>query len=387
MSKKCILCKKNHGEIYQRFDRFFETDTIDIKKMQEFVKFIEFELNEENWNEVNCLIDNMHDSMKLKNNLKYNEIQFLNILFKIKILCIKNPTLGSFIELKESLSNNFMKLNSDMGSGIKKNTVIDYQNEFNILLDCLNKIKKLEIKDKASEELKEYIILITPLKNYIIFRMISFFEQRIYDILVDTINDLPANILYDIKGSTMTLSTQSVIDSQDSSIGHLAVLDLKNNPKDIDEIIYQILKNKTKTQKFINLKLHSSFFDYFGNIIRINNPELSKYFSEKSEGKWWRFIRNLNESRNQMTHELTNPKYTTSELENEIRLMYILLISFPKVLQFVLDYFPKIKNADEFIELYKILKKFLDNEECEILPYDECLKEIISTFIYQKSNN
>jgi len=390
MSKKCIFCDKTHGEIYQRFTKFFETENIDENQTREFIRYIEFELNEKNWNEVNCLVNNMCKGIKSKNNHSWNELQFYNTLLEIKKLCMTNPTLVSFIELKESLSNNFIKLNTVMGSSIKKNTDIDYKNEFSILLESLKKIKEFEMGITASKELEEYIStcekLIIPLKNYIIFRMISFFEQRIYDILVNTINKLPPTILFDIKGSTMTLSTRAVVDSQDASIGHLAVLGLDNGPKNIDDIIHKILQSKSKTQKTIKLKNYSSFFDYFGNIIRIKNSELSKYFSDTSEGKWWKFIKNLNTSRNQMTHELTNPKYTTIALENEMRLMYILLQSFPNILKFVLDYFPKIENTDEFIEVYKITKKFLDEEECEMETYQGCIEEIKSSFIDQRRN-
>ena len=277
-----------------------------------------------------------------------------------------------------------------MGSGIKKNSDIDYQEEFSILLESLKKIKEFERGTNASTELKEYISscekLIMPLKNYIIFRMISFFEQRIYDILVTTVNELPANILFDIKGSTMTLSTEAVIDSQDASIGHLAVLGLNNSPKNIDDIIHKILQNKTKHQRSIKLKNYTSFFDYFGSIIRIKNSELSRHFSQTSEGKWSQFIRNLNKSRNQMTHELTNPKYTTVELENEMRLMYILLQSFPNILKFVLDYFPEIESTDQLIKVHKITKEFLDEEECEMETYQGCIEEITASFVDQRRN-
>ena len=385
MTKKCIFCDKAHGEIYQRFTKFFETENIDENQTREFIRYIEFELNEKNWNEVDCLINNMCKRIKSKNNSSWNELQFYNTLLKIKTICITNPTDTSFTVLKESLSNDFTKINTHMGSGIKKNSDIDYQEEFSILLESLKKIKEFERGTNASTELKEYISscekLIIPLKNYIIFRMISFFEQRIYDILVTTINELPPNILFDIKGSTMTLSTEAVIDSQDASIGHLAVLGLNNSPKNIDDIIHKILQNKTKSEKTIKLKNYASFFDYFGSIIRIKNSELSKHFSQTSEGKWSQFIRNLNKSRNQMTHELTNPKYTTIELENEIRLMYILLQSFPNILKFVLDYFPKIESTDQLIEVHKITKEFLDEEECEMETYQGCIEEIAASFI------
>jgi hypothetical protein len=390
MSKKCIFCDKTHGEIYQRFTKFFETENIDENQTREFIRYIEFELNEKNWNEVNCLVNNMCKGIKSKNNHSWNELQFYNTLLEIKKLCMTNPTLVSFIELKESLSNNFIKLNTVMGSSIKKNTDIDYKNEFSILLESLKKIKEFEMGITASKELEEYIStcekLIIPLKNYIIFRMISFFEQKIYDILVNTINKLPPTILFDIKGSTMTLSTRAVVDSQDASIGHLAVLGLDNGPKNIDDIIHKILQSKSKTQKTIKLKNYSSFFDYFGNIIRIKNSELSKYFSDTSEGKWWKFIKNLNTTRNQMTHELTNPKYTTIELENEMRLMYILLQSFPNILKFVLDYFPERESTDQLIKVHKITKEFLDEEECEMETYQGCIEEITASFIDQRRN-
>ena len=77
-----------------------------------------------------------------------------------------------------------------------------------------------------------------------------------------------------------------------------------------------------------------------------------------------------------MTHELTNPKYNTIELENEMRLMYILLQSFPNILEFVLNYFSEIKNKDEVVGLHKVTKEFLDEDMCEILPYKECIEEI-----------
>ena len=394
MCKKCVLCDKIHGEIYQRFERFFETKNIDEKQISEFIRFIEFELNQENWNEVSCLIDSMYNSMKLKNNLTFGEIKFQNILVEIKRICIANPTSDSFTELRESLSNDFIKLNTDLGAGIKKNTDVDYQNEFSILLESLKKIKEFETGTNASTELEEYILtcetLIVPLKNYIIFRMISFFEQRIYDDLVTTINELPPDILFDIKGTTMTLRTNDVIDSKDASIGHLAVLGLNNDAYSIDDIIYKILQHKTKNPNSIKLKPYffpyPSFFYYFGNIIKINNPELLKHFSEKSHGKWSHFIKNLNKSRNQMTHELTNPKYTTVELEHEMHLMYILLQSFPNVLKLLLNYFSKTKNMGELAEIHKFTKKFLNEEECEMETFEGCIEKIKSSFIDQRRN-
>ncbi len=120
MSKKCIFCDKTHGEIYQRFTKFFETEKIDENQTREFIRYIEFELNEKNWNEVNCLVNSMCKGIKSKNNHSWNELQFYNTLLEIKKLCMTNPTLVSFIELKESLSNNFIKLNTVMGSSIKK---------------------------------------------------------------------------------------------------------------------------------------------------------------------------------------------------------------------------------------------------------------------------
>jgi|LWDU01.1.fsa_nt_gi hypothetical protein len=394
MCKKCVLCDKIHGEIYQRFERFFETENIDEKQIREFIRFIEFELNQENWNEVSCLIDSMHNSIKLKNNLSFGEIKFQNILVEIKRICIANPTSNSITELRESLSNDFIKLNTDLGAGIKKNANIDYKNEFSVLLASLEKIKEFEKKYETATELEEYILtcetLIVPLKNYIIFRMISFFEQRIYDILVTTINELPPDILFDIQGSTMTLRTNDVIDSKDASIGHLAVLGLNNDANNIDHIIYKILQNKIKNQRLIKLKPYSfpypSFFYYFGNIIKINNSELLKHFSEKSHGKWSHFIKNLNKSRNQMTHELTNPKYSTVELEHEMRLMYILLQSFPNVLKFMLNYFSKTKNMGELAEIHKFTKEFLNEAECEMETFEGCIEKIKSSFIVQRRN-
>jgi len=166
----------------------------------------------------------------------------------------------------------------------------------------------------------------------------------------------------------------------------LAVLGLNNSPKNIDDIIHKILQNKTKSEKTIKLKNYASFFDYFGSIIRIKNSELSKHFSQTSEGKWSQFIRNLNKSRNQMTHELTNPKYTTVELENEMRLMYILLQSFPNILKFVLDYFPERESTDQLIKVHKITKEFLDEEECEMETYQGCIEEITASFVDQRRN-
>ena len=62
MCKKCILCDTVHGEIYQRFDRFFQAEKINEKQIREFVRFVEFELYQENWKEVYCLIFNMDSS-------------------------------------------------------------------------------------------------------------------------------------------------------------------------------------------------------------------------------------------------------------------------------------------------------------------------------------
>ena len=143
---------------------------------------------------------------------------------------------------------------------------------------------------------------------------------------------------------------------------------------------------KLKNYKIVIEKNYSNFFDYFGNIIRIKNSELSKYFSETNDGKWSQFIKNLNKSRNQMTHELTNPKYSTVELENEMRLMYILLQSFPNVLKFVLNYFSKTKNMDELVEIHKFTKEFLNEAECEMETYEGCIEEIKASFIDQRRN-
>lgn len=371
MCNKCILCNTIHGEIYQRFDRFFQTKNIDEILIREFIRFVEFELNQENWNEVYCLISNMDDSMASKNNLTINEIIFHKIIHKIKLQLVQNPKLGFFEELKESLINDFSKLNKYMpfhGNKVKRIKNYDPNKEFTYLI-------------KVLEHIKDTPDLETPLKNYVVFRVMGFFEVTMHVTLANEINKLSPDILYQIKGSSIELRTEDALDFDDITIGNLAILGLDNSTRNIDDLIGKILK-------FLNKNISngratsgsSSFFNYFKSTVSIDNEKLNEYFLKKYSGNWWKFIKNLNQERNKMTHQLGNVSYSKDDLDRILNLMFIFLYYVPHLLQFVIQYCSENYDKKKHQEFHAEISDLFKNHECSLPSYDLCIDHFQQVF-------
>lgn len=55
----CIFCRKRHQDIFNRFDKFLRIEKISHSVLTEFLRYVEFEINENNWNELFCLLSVM----------------------------------------------------------------------------------------------------------------------------------------------------------------------------------------------------------------------------------------------------------------------------------------------------------------------------------------
>lgn len=364
MKENCIFCNNYHDEIYQRFERFFNK-VLDDDNLVEFIRFTEFELQEKNWNELFCLLDTMWYNIYSDNNYHDN--------YKLKILIgllreqmISNPEMSSLKKIKETIKTN-NSLKRIMNTRIKSNKNADFQQEYDHLLNL-------------GEEITKKPELGTPLKNYIILRLMSIFEQRIHETLVNVINAMPRRILQSIKGHSISLDTDYLTNFEEINIGKIAVQGLDNNTYRIDDLIVKILQFKEHLIERNNYP-KSSFFDYFGKVVTIKDPMLKDYFSKSHNNKWDTFIKNVNVQRNQCTHELTDVSCDEKELKHILQLMFIFLNTMPHLLHCIIDYYDGKVNLIDVKKSHEEMMKNMDSHKyASIKSYKESIEQLKVVF-------
>tara|TARA_B110000467_G_scaffold163250_1_gene188728 strand:+ start:1070 stop:2062 length:993 start_codon:yes stop_codon:yes gene_type:complete len=153
------------------------------------------------------------------------------------------------------------------------------------------------------------------LKNYLLYRMISFFEFKVVDSIRGAIDvDNKGGITYGKK----LLENDTQIQKK---INDFTVLILQ-------QIIYE-KKNNFK------LNPHVDFMIFLNRIIEIEDLDLEEYFQNNYQGDWLTFFNEIKKNRNKLTHDFQDTQYSTKELELIKKLVLIFCYSYPIILNIV----------------------------------------------------
>ena len=318
MNETCVFCKKNHLPLNSKFEEFVTKDSLEFENIIEFMKIIENELKQNHWNEVYCTITVVSNSCKIPQNTM--EILFLLTLRNITNCILRQPELNEIKKFMKNLIIRVEKISSEQNLK-QKNT--DNADNFDEEMERLNIVIQ-ELKNKSNIE--------PSLKNYVLYRLMTFLEYKTYDTIRRAIDGKNQNkITYgkEILGLGMGLFRK------------------------VDGIISLILQQKIFDNDIDNYKFNSeaSFFEFCNNVIEITSPDLKIFFKENYDNDWYTLINTLNNKRNDMAHEMSNVNYDLEKLENIMQLMKIFLYGFPHILVILITIITK-REKNETISSY-----------------------------------
>ena len=346
MNETCVFCKKNHLPIHPIFDEIIANDNLESEKIIYFMKIIEDELKQNHWNEAFCMISAAINVNKVPKNTI--ETVFLIALRNIHN-CLRNePELNKIQKIIKNLISQLTK--NAMGKITRvKNT--KNSNDFDL------EIKRL---DEIFVKLKDGTNIEPSLKNYIVYRLMSFFEFKSYDTIKKAIDS--TNSYYDCKEVDQVSQTH---------YGEVIIGDASGILEDLDQLVILILENTISRQVDSTIKLnnkidsknqpHAKYLKFLNHVIEITSPDLKKYFDENYQGDWFWLIKKLKNERNDIVHNLSDVKYNVKELEFIRDLMKIFFILFPQILVFLTRIIPKMRRDKEM--------------ETEIIEYNQALEK------------
>lgn len=243
----------------------------------------------------------------------------------------------------------------------------DWNQEYLKLIETIE-----SLRSKSDEVPKQ------QLKNYFLLRLISFYERFIHAKLINAIDDLPKESIYQIIGKSVTINSTDLINLENLTIGKLAVLNLDNGPKNLGDMIIKILKAKYDRHNFSQINEKFLFFNFLDQIIKFDNTELKRMYTR--DGNWYKIIQKLNRERNSLTHELKN----TEMPSEEIYVLFNLYQRFFQLFTFALELLLSIKDEkiqdSEKIKIYESLR----DDSYELKPFDE-IKKILERDLFLKN--
>jgi cold shock CspA family protein len=314
--EKCIFCKKYHRYVLYKFKKYVQTDTLDPSKMIGFVRLVEDELLKCRWNEMYCIVSIMIDIYRIPKTV--TDIDFFEALRELRTSIIKEPKIIKIQKCSKNLTSKLSKTMQEhnLGRTWSKNSenLKILNDEIDKLEDILDEIDKLEDVTEGSNEKTD---IQTSLKNYVLFRLMSFFEYKISVSIkeaMDGDNDDPNTYGKEIIGEGKGLVYQ------------------------LDRWVRIILSDFIhRNNKKFKIKPNASFMTFFNQVIEIKSPDLKNYFQTYCNGSWTDLIKKLGDTRNDMTHDLGNATFSIVELRHVQNLMQIFCYSFERTLDSLME--------------------------------------------------
>ena len=241
------------------------------------------------------------------------DIHFFKALRELRTNIIKEPKIIKIQKYSKNLTSKLSKTMQEYNlvqkwSKNSENLKI-LNNEIDKLEDVLDEIDKLEDVTEGSNEKTD---IQTSLKNYVLFRLMSFFEYKISVSIkeaMDGDNDDPNTYGKEIIGEGKGLVYQ------------------------LDRWVRIILSDFIhRNNKKFKINPNASFMKFFNQVIEIKSPDLKNYFQTYYDGNWYELITKLGDTRNKMTHELGNATFSIVELRHVQNLMQIFCYSFERIL-------------------------------------------------------
>jgi len=219
---------------------------------------------------------------------------------------------------------------------------------------------EMERLHRVIEKIGDDSTMDSSLKNYLVYRLVGIYEIKVYETLKRQIDE----------GNPYKTTYGAAI--LESGTTHT---------KYIEENIATMLKHKSWEKNNYEIKCQPHFFDVFNAVFVISSP-LKENFEKLFKNNFTYFLKNLVESRNNMTHNMTDVKYTKDQLNSILQLMRIFIYAFPRVYKFVesviLDKSRKLEQ--DYVQTNDELTKPESKLYSSLIPLDEMVDVINKTF-------
>ena len=345
MKEECIFCKKNHLKLNSSFEEFIFKSKLEYGEIMFFMGLLEKELTANHWNEVFCMITTVSNMNKIPQNTL--ETIFLITMRNIQNCIIYEPKMTTIQKYIKNLTTQIEKMLCEQNLRVK-NT--ENANSFDEEIDRFNKIF-VTLKEKSPID--------SSLKNYIVYRLMTFFEYKSYDVIEQAIDGTNDN---------------------KTTYGKLVLGNGQGILKDLNQLVILILQNVISSQKDSTVKLNvetdgkdipkAKFFQLLNEVIEITSPDLKKYFDDNYNGDWYALIDQLKTRRNSMVHEMSDAEYDVAELESITDLMKIFFYAFPHILLFMMNIIPNMRRDEEIEIDIGTLDKTLNTIKAKIVSID-----------------
>ncbi len=347
MNETCVFCKKNHLPMNSIFEEIITNDNLESEKIIYFMKIIENEIVQNHWNEVFCMITAVSNSFKIPQNT--TETIFLTALRDIHNCIRCEPELNKIQKILKNLTSQIKKISREQNLREKN---INNANEFN---------EEIERFGKIFARLKEQSDIESSLKNYVLYRLMTFFEFKSYDVIKKAI---------DSTNNNQTNYGKSVL-GDGTGILH-----------DLNKLIILVLENTISKNKDSTVKLNPDvkFFEFLNQVIEITSPDLKKYFDENYNGDWFTLIDELRKKRNDMAHSMSDADFEVKELEWITDLMKIFFFSFPQILLFMIQIIPNMQRDEQVQTMIEQCNQTLNTIDARIISVDNFYETLQKRF-------
>ena len=313
MKDECIFCKKNHFKLDSSFQEFILKNNLDAKEIISFMELLKKELAAHHWNEVFCMINTVSGfNRRPKNTL---QVIFLITVKNIQNCMTSNPKMTTIQKHIKNLSIE-MK-NMDKEQKLKQYRKKAKPNDYDTEMERLDKIFEILDKKNQVQNCEKGLDIDVQLKNYVIYRLVSFFDYKAADTITSAID-----------GSNQNSWTY----------GQAMLKDEQAIQKKINNFVILILQERSfKSQNNdFSLNFEAEVMKFLHEVIQIINPDLKNYFEEEHESDWITFLTNIKQNRNILTHGFRDVTYSLTELKSIMNLMKIFCFAFPLVLKILI---------------------------------------------------
>lgn len=349
MNETCVFCKKNHLPIHPIFDEIIANDNLESEKIIYFMKIIENELKQNHWNEVFCMITGVRNSFKIPQNTI--DIQFFLTLTNIANCMLQNPELNKIKKFMKNLTSHLEKISSEQSL---KQKPTDNTENFTIEMSRF---------DTIIEELKNGSSIESSLKNYVVYRLMTFFEYKTFDTFRIAIDEKDYPSEYSTYGKTIIGKGEGLLERMDSIIALV-----------LQQRIFENEDNKFK------LNTEASFLEFFGNVIKITSPELQIFFKENYQNNWHLLIKILKDERNKMAHNMDNVSYNIDKIENILKLMKIFFYGFPHIFLILQAMISRMNYEEGISSHHASIIPILNQLNADIISVDDFFKLCINLY-------
>ena len=184
MKDKCIFCKKNHFKLDSSFQEFILKNNLDTKEIISFMELLKKEFAANHWNEVFCMINTVsHFNRRPKNTL---QVIFLTAVKNIQNCMTSNPKMTKIMKHIKNLSIEMKNMDKEQKLNQYKEKA--KPNEFDIEVKRLDNVFEVLNKKTPALDCEEGFDIDVQLKNYLIYRLVTFFDYKVADTITGQID-------------------------------------------------------------------------------------------------------------------------------------------------------------------------------------------------------